>query len=252
MASYTEDLELVLDVLRDRYEVDKVVLWGTSWGGTVGVHYLASGDGAEARRAGVDGFVFEHGNYSAQKAYFYSRPWSLEQSIANAEGDSDEGRDFWLDCVEFYESTPEMTEVGDWGTHYSCMSAAGGAEAPVENEHALGSVPADFVFASPASGPLMGMNQSVSQSSESFMQEFVLADDLSEDMAVIDVPTLVMQGRFDRVAPWEVGRDLIEAIATPDAQKRELILEDSGHKWGGDDQAIAEQAVADFIDELVL
>ncbi len=248
VASYTEDLALVLDVLRERYDVQQIVLWGTSWGGTVGVHYLAAGEGATARRAGVDGFVFEHGNYSAPRAYAYSRPWSLEQSLANAEVESEQGPAFWLDCVDFYERTPQMTEAGDWSTHYACMSAAGGAEAPVENDHALGAVPAEFVFASPASAPLMALNQGASQRSESFLEEFALDDQLSQDMAAIDIPTLVMQGRFDRVAPWEVGRDLIEAIATPDEQKRELILEDSAHQWGGDDFAIAERAVGEFLE----
>ncbi len=250
VASYTEDLELVLDVLRERYDVQRVVLWGTSWGGTVGVHFLASGEGSAARRAGVHGFVFEHGNYSAQRAYGYSRPWSLEQSIIRSRTETEEGEEFWLSCVDFYERTPQLTQTDDWSTHYACMSSAGGAEAPVENENALGAVPPEFIFASPASGPLMGWNQRASQQSESFLEEFVLDDQLSQDMAVIDIPMLVMQGRFDRVAPWEVGRDLIEAIATPDDQKRELILEDSGHQWGGDDFAIAERAVGEFVEGL--
>jgi len=74
---------------------------------------------------------------------------------------------------------------------------------------------------------------------------------LTHAMADIDVPTLVLQGRHDHVAPWEVGRDLFDAVATPDEHKREVILEDSGHAWGGDDFVIAQREALAFIDASV-
>ncbi len=246
VATYTEDLEAVVAVLHHRYDIDRLVLWGTSWGGTIGAHYLSAGDGAAERRAGIDGFVFEHANYSAQRSFSYSRDWVAEQSAAHlAEGEDDE---LWGGCVDFYEQTPELAEVADWSSHYECLSAAGGTEAPVENAHALGDVPAEFVFASPVSAALLGLNEGTAWDSEGLMQEFVLDDSLSQSMADIDVPTLVLQGRHDRVAPWEVGHDLFEAIATPDEHKQEVILEDSGHAWGGEDFVLAQRAALSFFD----
>lgn len=54
---YLEDLDIVIDSLRNRYDKNKVALMGTSWGGMYGFLYLLKGNEKVSAYACIDGKV---------------------------------------------------------------------------------------------------------------------------------------------------------------------------------------------------
>ncbi|MEZ5056300.1 MAG: alpha/beta hydrolase [Saprospiraceae bacterium] len=59
----------------------------------------------------------------------------------------------------------------------------------------------------------------------------ILELNLSEDMARIKIPTIVIWGRHDGVNTIEMGYDAFNSIGGPDFQDKELvILENSAHE----------------------
>ena len=64
----------------------------------------------------------------------------------------------------------------------------------------------------------------------------------------LTVPTLLVYGRHDLIAPVEVGASILDEIGTSPEDKNLVVLENSRHGAEGDDRLIFQNAVIDFIE----
>jgi esterase/lipase len=79
---------------------------------------------------------------------------------------------------------------------------------------------------------------------------FIASDtSMTEVMHRIDIPTLLVYGRKDLMAPVEVGEFLYNEIETDETDKTLLVLEQSRHGAENGDIAILQSAVIEFIEK---
>lgn len=248
VASFTDDLELVLDALDARYAPKHIVLYGISWGATVGTAYLSLGDEAAVRRGRIDGFIYAFGNHDFPLAYPFARPRIMARLEAGdlAEGAEPAQRD---ECSKFYtERVDGLHATSDFVTHFGCIRLVNGY-GPSADGMDEGPDLGAAIFASPVSGIALGLNEGTTLSSEPFMQEVAFDSTLSTLLDRIDTPTLTIAGRNDLIAPWEVAQFFDDRVG---AAKHELmILEETGHQsYGGSDRLQYTNAISSFVDEV--
>ena len=247
VSMFAEDAELVIDVLYQKYNVGKIFLFGVSWGAGVGGTYLAFGDERTKRSAKTDGFIYAFGNHDMTLTYGFVKPWILQE--AQKKIDSGEEVEYWEGCKKFFEERDGLSSASDGAKHFECVIKAGGSESPFESNRPPPEIDiVAFTFLSPAAFLPLTFNQLSTNSSESFGKEVYSDNSLSLVLNNITIPTIIIQGRYDHRAPWEVGQFVFDNISTPVNQKQFIILEKTGHMdYGEDDHDKFENAISSFI-----
>ena len=242
--SFGEDLALVIDELESRYDIESLFIIGQSWGHTVATSYLANLDSWEENQARVDGYIAYKGNQELQQAYVVAR----ERILAHAEEQVANGVDveYWQEAAEFYEQRPVISEATDFMHHieytYGVMDSSISLMSRITN-----SVRASLF--SPFNGLRLAPNNSKTVQSEEFMSYIVSDTSLTDVIPRIEVPTLLVYGRNDLVAPVEVGEFIYNEIGTSQADKELVVLERSRHGAEDDDIAEFQAAIIGFIEE---
>lgn len=236
------DLELVVDVLQERHDVDKTFMIGQSWGQAVGTIYLTLGDSWEERQSKIDGYIDYKGNIAANQPYAFAVPKAVP--LAQERLAAGDDASFWSDCLELWETHDEITTPSQFVAHSDCVDAAMDALIPF-GQRLRTSVA--FTFISPHSGWYHWANNKATTRS-SFMNRVVTEAPLLQTAHRVDIPTLMIHGRLDLQAPPEVGQWYYDTIETPPEMKRLVILEDSGHGAVGDDVQILQDSIIDFIE----
>lgn len=238
------DLELVLDVVEERLAPGRLVLMGHSLGGGISQAYLRDPD----RRARVDAYVDVSGGRSLPESYTVVADristWATSNTLGN---------DHFADVLAYYEQQTSFPR-----------------EEPARSEHAayveeyaswLGfdmaaSVRSQTAFLAGRGvreawlGPFDPLAFLVNTS------RFVSTYDLdgvdlgTDDVAGIDVPALVVAGRFDLSVPVEVSQASYAAFGKNHDQSRLVVLERSGHFPMWDEPDAFSAAVRDFLDGL--
>jgi esterase/lipase len=72
---------------------------------------------------------------------------------------------------------------------------------------------------------------------------------MSEVIHRIHVPTLLVFGKKDLIAPVEVGEFIYNEISTDETDKVLLVLEQSGHGAENGDIEILQRSVIEFIEK---
>ncbi len=236
------DLELVVDVLNERHDVDDVFIIGQSWGQAVGTIYLTLGDRWETRQSKVTGYIDYKGNISANQPYGFAVPKAID--IANERIDAGENVGFWNDCLDFWATHETLESGADFVRHSDCVDEAMDALIPF-GERLRTSV--DFTFISPHSGWYHWANNRTTTRS-SFMNRVVEESPLLETAYRVRVPTLMIHGRRDLQAPPEVGQWYYDHIETPEEDKELVVLEESGHGAVGEDVEVFLDSIRGFIE----
>jgi esterase/lipase len=92
-------------------------------------------------------------------------------------------------------------------------------------------------------------NNSRTVQAEDFMSYIVSDTSLSDVIGRIEVPTLLVYGRNDLIAPVEVGEFIYNEISTSAEDKELLVLEESRHGAEDDDVAKFQTAMIAFIED---
>ncbi|MDJ0663965.1 MAG: alpha/beta hydrolase [Acidimicrobiia bacterium] len=242
--SFGEDLALVVDELDARYDIQSLFLIGQSWGHTVATSYLANLEEWADNQARVDGYIAYKGNQELQQAYVVAR----ERILVHAQEQVTNGVDveYWQEAEEFYEQRPVITEATDFMHHieytYGVMDSSISLMSRIMN-----SVRASLF--SPFNGLRLAPNNSKTVQAEEFMSYIVSDTSLTDVIPRIEVPTLLVYGRNDLVAPVEVGEFIYTEIGTSDADKELVVLEQSRHGAEDEDVAKFQAAIVRFIEE---
>lgn len=240
-----QDLDLVLDAVRDRYPGGRIALLGHSLGGGISLSYLSRGD----VDSDIVGYVDVSGGRSLGEAY----TTASAEIVSWAQGKTADPEDRYADIIAFYEARPTFPrQEPDRSQHAATVD-----EVLAERGYDQG--------ASTAAMTSFLLNQGVSDAwfgpfdplgflanTQRVVQDYDLDGvDLSpEDVSTIEVPTLVLAGRFDFAVPLQVSQRTFDAI-TPNTDGSLFVeLEESGHFPMWDEPRAFTVFVRDFLGTL--
>ncbi len=239
---FGEDLALVVRELRRRHHVEHLFLIGQSWGHAVAMSYLTHVASWRENQAGIAGYIGYKGNHEQDLAYQAARP----RIVRHAEERIATGIDVptWGEALEFYRATPALVTLRDAGRHDEYVGRAMGVSTSLLER--IWSAFRASVF-SPFNGWAYYLNHRRTVRAERFMLRVVTSSDLRDTVPRLAIPTLLVYGEKDLVAPPEVGQAILDAIATPAPQKSLLMLPHSRHGAEGEDVAVMQRAIRDFV-----
>ncbi|MCB0635418.1 MAG: alpha/beta hydrolase, partial [Lewinella sp.] len=208
---FVDDLDLVVETLKHRYDNPRIVLYGISWGGALGSAYLSTGDYQDK----IDGFICMDSGHNLVEGL----PKSVVFVKDYAQRQIDQGIDvaYWTEARDWCATVPDMTDKDNYFKYDDYLI----------NTNAYRRDP-DQVVQGPVVGAAGTMNSYLSLAiffnGQYLRPRFnILNLNLSADMARIKIPTIVIWGRHDGVNTIEMGYDAYESIGGPDFQDKELV-----------------------------
>ncbi|MCB9665112.1 MAG: alpha/beta hydrolase [Alphaproteobacteria bacterium] len=240
---FAADLEMVVDVMNERHDVDDVFTIGQSWGQSVATMYMTLGDRWETRQSKLTGHIDYKGNIDSNQPYRIAVPKGTV--IAQERIGAGDDPDFWRGCIDFWKATPELEDGEDFYRHFDCVYTAMDGNIPF-GQRLQTSVA--FTLVGPHNGWYHWANSRASTSNAAFIERVVEASPLLETAHRVRVPTLMIHGAYDLVAPPEVGQWYHDTIETPEEDKELVILEDSPHGAIGADRQIFLDRIRGFLE----
>jgi len=238
VAQFVEDTDLVVDVIRELYEPDRLFLFGHSWGGALGVAYLAD----TARAAKIDGFIMHDAGHNLADGLPASGRWML----GYAQRQIDAGKDLprWTELRDWLAADPDFTVAENHRRLASSYSVPAEADAYYFDPANKGIAGPDFafIFNSFASLAILTGGGSIRENFN------ILELDLSAELTQIVLPTLVLWGRHDGVNTIEMGEAAFALLGTDPAEKELVIFEESGHQPFAEEPDLFADAFHLFVD----
>jgi proline iminopeptidase len=240
---FGKDLAIVIAELEKRYDIKNRFLIGQSWGHFVASNYLVSLEDWQSNQEKIDGYIIYKGNHEQGMAYKISRDRIL--AFAANKIDNEQDVEYWQEVVSFYRQRANLTEVSDNWKHYEYLyEVMGGSISSLDR---IGSsVKASFF--SPFNGFKYYFNNRATTRATEFYSRVVTDQSMAETIHRIDIPTLLIYGRMDIVAPVEVGEFIYNEIKTNGQDKKLVVLEQSRHGAEYEDRELLQNGVIDFIE----
>ncbi len=236
---FVEDLDLVIETIKLKYNNPRIVFYGISWGGALGSAYLSTGNYQEK----VDGFICMDSGHNLVEGL----PNSVVFVKNYAQQHIDKGVDidYWTEARDWCATEPDMTVVDNYFKY----------DAYLTNTNAYRFDP-DQEVEGPEVGAMGTMNSYLSLAiffnGQYLAKRFnILELNLSEDMERIKIPSIVIWGRHDGVNTIEMGFDAYNSIGGPDfTEKQMVILENSAHEGYMEEQDLFVATFREFVDSL--
>ncbi|CAD5249601.1 MULTISPECIES: alpha/beta fold hydrolase [unclassified Imperialibacter] len=224
---FVDDLDLVVDVIRQRFDNPRIVIYGISWGGALGSAYLSTADYQKK----IDGFICMNSGHNLVEGL----PKSVVFVKNYAQQQIELGVDvaYWTEARDWCAAAPDMTVVDNYFKYDSYLSNTNAYRRNSDQE-----------VQGPEVGALGTMNSYLSLAlffnGRYLAKRFnILELNLSKDMERIKIPSLVIWGRHDGVNTIEMGYDAYSSIGGPDFTEKELvILENSAHEGYMEEQEL--------------
>lgn len=236
LEQFVEDLDLVVDAIKKRYDNPRIVLYGVSWGGALGSAYLSTGDLQDK----IDGFICMNSGHNMEVGIPLSVQWVKEYGIQQVALGNDV--DYWNEYINWCNTNPDMKIAENYFHYYEYLV----------NTNAYQKDPNQQI-----QGPEVGMIGSTSSylslsvffSGKYLRPNFnILSMNLSEDMERIKIKSLVIWGRHDGVNTIEMGYDAFNSIGGPGFNDKEMvILENSAHMAHVEEQELFIKTMKDFM-----
>jgi len=244
LEDFGEDLALVIDELNKHYDVQKLFLIGQSWGHTVATSYLTYVNQWQENQANIDGYIIYKGNHAQDMAYQAAKPRILNY----AEKEISEERDilYWQEARDYYQNHATLTEASDFMIHDDYVSRVMGVSISI-GDRIISSTKASFC--SPFNGFRFYFNNRATMKAEEFLSWVVSGNDLELTINRITIPTLLIYGGKDLIAPVEVGENIYNEIETAEQDKTLIILENSRHGAENNDVEVFQEAIRGFLEQ---
>ncbi len=244
MDDFGKDLALVIDELKQRFEINSLFIMGQSFGHAVAVDYLTSQENWFENQLKITGYINYKGNHEQDMAYRVAR----EKVLLFAKNRISENNEieYWQKAVSFYTPREKMTEISDIMYHSMYVETMMDSSISL-SERILSSVKASIL--SPFNGLRYYPNNKKTTEADAFMEQIVFDRSLSTTINRLKLPTLLLYGQHDLIAPVEVGDFIYEEIGTEKNDKKLVILSESRHGAEGSDIEIFQQEVTSFIEK---
>jgi proline iminopeptidase len=213
---FCDDTETVVNLIRSKYDDPKIVLFGVSWGGTLGTAYLLD----PQRQSEVSGWIDMAGGHNTVLGFQLSRQFVLNYATAvvgNPNKPTSQ-RDYWRSAINWYKENSKI-DNSNVLTHAEYVREAHGyypenAQPYDVNRGEMYFGPYDF-FAE-----LMNWNTIVHAIDPTQFE-------YSSKMSIITIPTLILWGAEDGILPFPLAQDALSHIGAAD--KKLVTLPNSGH-----------------------
>ena len=190
---FVDDLDLVIEAIKVRYNNPRIVFYGISWGGALGSAYLSTGNHQEK----VDGFICMDSGHNLVEGL----PKSVVFVKDYAQQQIDKGIDveYWTDARDWCATIPDMTIKENYFKYDAYLS----------NTNAYRLNP-DQEVQGPEVGAMGSMNSYLSLAiffnGQYLAKRFnILELNLSKDMERIQIPSMVIWRRHDGVNTIDMG-----------------------------------------------
>jgi pimeloyl-ACP methyl ester carboxylesterase len=241
---FGEDLAVVVGELEIRYDVQRIFLIGQSWGHFVASSYMTKLDVWRANLDKIDGYIIYKGNHEQGMAYSIARERILERAEEEISNYLDV--QYWQEVREFYQHRTTLTNLSDLQKHNEYVDGIMGD--PIQLPDRIWSSIKASVF-SPFNGFVYYSNNKRTIQSEDFISWVAFDPSMREVIHRIDIPTLLVYGENDLIAPVEVGEYIYNEIGTDEINKEFLVLEQSRHGAENGDREILQKAIILFIEK---
>lgn len=236
---FVDDLNLVVETIKLKYNNPRIVFYGISWGGALGSAYLSTKNYQEK----IDGFICMDSGHNLVEGL----PKSVVFVKEFAQQQIDKGIDvpYWTEARDWCATEPDMTNKENYFKYDGYLT----------NTNAYRKDPNQKVQG-PEVGALGTMNSYLSLAlffnGQYLVPRFnILELNLSDDMAKIKIPSMVIWGRHDGVNTIEMGFDAFNSIGGPGFQQKELvILENSAHEGYMEEQDLFIKTFRRFVNGL--
>ncbi|KOH42672.1 prolyl aminopeptidase [Sunxiuqinia dokdonensis] len=232
---YLEDLDFVIDSLRNRYKKDQVNLMGTSWGGMYGFLYLLEGSKKVNAFACIDGKV----NSYYQNTFLLNYQSEKISELLNGNISSDKRTELEKIAAELerIKQSPSASFYKDvnWMLHEVSPKLGFNAYfADTSNIISLDDVLQDTALLNLmryTKDEFMEIGKKAEFVNQAFLDGPEYNDiNIEKDLSSINVPTAVIQGEFDYVVGTGHAILIYNALIGLLNDKKELhILPDTGH-----------------------
>lgn len=239
---FGNDLAVVIREIEHRFTVKKIFLIGQSWGHFVATCYMTYVDDWKENQSKVAGFIGYKGVHEHEAAFIAACPKLIAH--ARMEIQSERDTSYWQDAEYFYQNNTTLTNISDGRKHYDYINSAMGGSFSFY-DRVFSSVKASLF--SPFNGlPLYFNNKNTMQAKK--MLSWVFLDFSMRDVIHrINVPTLLIYGKKDLIAPVEVGQIIYNEIETVSQDKKLVVLSNSRHGAENKDVLILQKAIQNFI-----
>ncbi len=218
LESINEDLSLLIDIVKAKYDVNKIFLFGHSWGGAVGTSFLLD----KSRQGKVDGWIELDGGHNGKR----DLPLSVQyvKDYANKKISECEKIEYWQKCLNWYDTNPVLTNGYTYVfEHEEYVNACNGIFLDPEVKKKVWDSTSQYI-----SSPFNLISSSCNSLNAVLNVPFISLD-LTYEMGNITLPTLILWGRYDGIIPVKIGEQAYEKIGTPINDKKLIIYENSAH-----------------------
>jgi len=241
---FGEDLAIVIDELEKRYDVQSIFLVGQSWGHFVASNYMTYLDAWKVNQDKIDGYIIYKGNHEQEMAYTIARERILERAEEEISNNLDV--QYWQEVREFYQPRTTLTNLSDLQKNNEFVDGVMGDSIQL-SDRIWSSIKASIF--SPFNGFVYYFNNKRTIQAEDFFSWVAFDLSMREVIHRIDIPTLLVYGENDLIAPVEVGEYIYNEIGTDEINKEFLVLEQSRHGAENGDREILQIVIIEFIEK---
>lgn len=251
-AQMVEDLDLVVDLLRNKYgEELKIFLYGVSWGGYLGNAYLTTGNNQQK----IQGWIDAVGAHNVEKITYdgiaLMEEVATQQITVNSQ--EKEGWQEILDYVEEFDAKTNNRTMTLWkditlesnGYAFKAMNLAERDSLLEPFEVQDGIIKAAFFQDHNAQTAFWNKFHMA----ETLLWEEILSKPLTDKLKTITRPSLLLWGKYDFVVPPSLGEEMLEELGTPAADKSLIIFDRSGHGFQGSEMDKAVEEIINFVEQ---
>jgi len=212
-----EDLEKLTELIIQLYHPESMFCLGHSWGGTLTGGYLGSKNHQDLFKGwiDVDGSIQQEFENQAKKDWIFAR---IDTTMAHSDDP-----EFWQFIIDWYEDNPNPVETDI--EPYDYVALLNGAV--FDYEKFLEEVPIDYIELATNSPFTFAYFWSQHRSKESL--GWINGYDVTEQVANIHIPALLIWGEEDGNVPPSVGEFAYNLLATDPADKSFVLVEGSAH-----------------------
>lgn len=241
---HVEDLDKVIDLIHHKYGADiKIFLAGHSWGGFLGTAYILEA----SRAARVEAWININGSIHRQLRNRHN----LERiiTIADQQLAANTNIENWTSIKTEVQSELDKNLIYDAETERVPNGLKSRAEVYI-NQDGL-----TINKANPVTESIYQDNYDpflilVNDRKGTLIQQLYDFDQKLElELLLVDLPVLSIYGKYDVTTAPQQGQYLIDQIATPDADKKFVLLNQSGHSTMNNEPTLLAEEIKGFLEK---
>lgn len=234
----TDDMVAVVKTLQAKYPSASLIALGHSWGGTLGTHFMVSGNNQQL----LKGWIEADGAHDIPKlnrdaVRMFIAEAQTQIALGNHVSDW-QGILDWASAIDTNQITLEQgNEINDYAGQVEEWLAEDGFLAPVED---------GGYYSSPLTDPTNPIISNIVGNRTNDQLTAVEFLSMTDQLNRITIPTLILWGKYDFVVPPTLGYDAFNLISSTD--KKLVIFNESGHSPMDDEWALFTVEVKAFLE----